>query len=103
MIFIDMKGLMGDTSDNIPGVPGIGEKTAAKLLAEYGDLDGVYAAVDSMKASRMKQNLDREQKIWHTCLRRLQRSSWTARFHLNFQRQRITIRLMPRHIRYLKI
>lgn len=57
LIFIDMKGLMGDTSDNIPGVPGIGEKTAAKLLAEYGDLDGVYAAVDSMKASRMKQNL----------------------------------------------
>ena len=57
LIFIDMKGLMGDTSDNIPGVPGIGEKTAAKLLAEYGDLDGVYVAVDSMKASRMKQNL----------------------------------------------
>lgn len=57
LIFIDMKGLMGDTSDNIPGVPGIGEKTAAKLLVEYGDLDGVYAAVDSMKASRMKQNL----------------------------------------------
>lgn len=57
LIFIDMKGLMGDTSDNIPGVPGIGEKTAAKLLAEYGDLDGVYAAVDSMKASRMKKNL----------------------------------------------
>ena len=57
LIFIDMKGLMGDTSDNIPGVPGIGEKTAAKLLAEYGDLDDVYAAVDSMKASRMKQNL----------------------------------------------
>lgn len=57
LIFIDMKGLMGDTSDNIPGVPGIGEKTAAKLLAEYGDLDGVYAAVDGMKASRMKQNL----------------------------------------------
>lgn len=57
LIFIDMKGLMGDTSDNIPGVPGIGEKTAAKLLAEYGDLDGVYAAVDSMKTSKMKQNL----------------------------------------------
>ena len=54
LIFIDMKGLMGDTSDNIPGVPGIGEKTAAKLLAEYGDLDGVYAAVDSMKARDRK-------------------------------------------------
>ena len=102
MIFIDMKGLMGDTSDNIPGVPGIGEKTAAKLLAEYGDLDGVYAAVDSMKASRMKQNLIENKDLAYLS-KTLQRSSWTARFHLNFQRQRITIRLMPRHIRYLKI
>ena len=63
LIFIDMKGLMGDTSDNIPGVPGIGEKTAAKLLAEYGDLDGVYAAVDSMKARREKQNLNEKKKL----------------------------------------
>lgn len=57
IVFIDMKGLMGDTSDNIPGVPGIGEKTAAKLLSEYGSLEGVYAAVDSMKQSKMKDNL----------------------------------------------
>lgn len=55
--FIDMKGLMGDTSDNIPGVPGIGEKTAGKLLAEYGSMDGVYENLDSMKQSKMKDNL----------------------------------------------
>lgn len=55
--FIDMKGLMGDTSDNIPGVPKIGEKTAAKLLADYGSLDGIYKKIDSMKASKMKDNL----------------------------------------------
>lgn len=55
--FIDMKGLMGDTSDNIPGVPGIGEKTAQKLLVEYGSMDGVYAAVDGMKPGKMKNNL----------------------------------------------
>lgn len=55
--FIDMKGLMGDSSDNIPGVPGIGEKTAQKLLADYGSMDGVYAALDSMKQSKMKENL----------------------------------------------
>lgn len=48
-IFIDMKGLMGDTSDNIPGVPGVGEKTASKLLTEYGSLDGIYEAIDGMK------------------------------------------------------
>ncbi len=40
---IDMKGLAGDSSDNIPGVPGVGEKTAAKYLAKYGDLEGVIA------------------------------------------------------------
>lgn len=55
--FIDMKGLMGDTSDNIPGVPGVGEKTAQKLLLEYGSLDGIYAAVDNMKKSKLKDNL----------------------------------------------
>lgn len=43
--FVDVKALMGDTSDNIPGVPGIGEKTALKLIAEYGSVDGVYAAL----------------------------------------------------------
>jgi len=40
--FVDVKALMGDSSDNIPGVPGIGEKTALKLISEYGSLDGVY-------------------------------------------------------------
>lgn len=55
--FIDMKGLMGDTSDNIPGVPGIGEKTAQKLLLEYGSLDGVYNNVELMKKSRLRDNL----------------------------------------------
>lgn len=43
---IDLKALAGDSSDNIPGVPGVGPKTALSLLAQFGDLDGVYAAVD---------------------------------------------------------
>jgi len=45
--FVDVKALMGDSSDNIPGVPGIGEKTAFKLIAEFGTLDGVYENIDS--------------------------------------------------------
>ncbi len=49
--FLDLKALKGDSSDNIPGVPGIGEKTAAKLLQQYGDLDGVYAHIDEIKGS----------------------------------------------------
>ena len=48
---IDLKSLMGDASDNIPGVKGIGEKTAIKLLKEYGTLDGVYENIDSIKGS----------------------------------------------------
>ena len=43
---IDLKALMGDASDNIPGVSGVGEKTAQKLIDEYGSLDGVYANIN---------------------------------------------------------
>ncbi|WP_105210033.1 DNA polymerase I [Streptococcus suis] len=61
--FIDLKALMGDKSDNIPGVTKIGEKTGLKLLMEHGSLDGIYENIDSMKASKMKENLiaDKEQ------------------------------------------
>ena len=45
---IDLKALMGDSSDNIPGVKGIGEKTAINLLTKYGSLDGVYENIDSI-------------------------------------------------------
>lgn len=56
--FVDMKALMGDTSDNIPGVAGIGEKTASKLIAACGDLDKLYADLDSAGVSaKMKEKL----------------------------------------------
>ncbi len=48
-VFVDVKALMGDSSDNIPGVPGIGEKTALKLIAEFGSLDGVYEVLPTAK------------------------------------------------------
>ena len=50
----DLLTMMGDTSDNIPGVPGIGIKTAQKLLAEHGSLDGVLAALPTMKAGKIR-------------------------------------------------
>lgn len=61
--FIDLKALMGDKSDNIPGVTKIGEKTGLKLLIEHGSLEGIYEQIDGMKASKMKENLinDKEQ------------------------------------------
>lgn len=57
VIFIDMKGLMGDSSDNIPGVPGVGPKSAGKLLVDYGSMDGIYEHIDELKKSKMKDNL----------------------------------------------
>ncbi len=60
---IELKGLMGDSSDNIPGVPGVGEKTATRLIAAYGTLEGVYENLDSpdiTKGLRAKLEAGRE-------------------------------------------
>ena len=54
---IDYKALRGDTSDNIPGIKGIGEKTAAKLLGEYGNLENIYANIENIKEKALKQKL----------------------------------------------
>ncbi|WP_407372456.1 DNA polymerase I [Carnobacterium sp.] len=59
---IDMKGLAGDASDNIPGVTKIGEKTALKLLKEYGSVEGIYENIDLLKKSKMKENLINEKE-----------------------------------------
>ncbi len=56
-LITDMMGLRGDTSDNIPGVPGIGEKTATQLLQRFGSLEGVLASVDEISGAKRKQNL----------------------------------------------
>ncbi|WP_022927851.1 DNA polymerase I [Patulibacter americanus] len=53
----DFYGLKGDTSDNIPGVPGIGDKTAAQLLQQFGDLETVLASIDQISGAKRKQNL----------------------------------------------
>ncbi len=54
---VDMKGLMGDKSDNIPGVPGIGEKTAIKLLKQFKTVEGVYENIDEVSGAKLLQNL----------------------------------------------
>lgn len=61
--FIDMKGLMGDPSDNIPGVPGVGEKTAAKLIDTYGSMENIYANIDQMSASKVTNSLRENKEI----------------------------------------
>ena len=59
---IDLKSLMGDASDNIPGVPGVGEKTARTLIAEYGTLDNVYASLDGVKG-KLKEKLEQNREL----------------------------------------
>lgn len=55
--FIDVKGLMGDKSDNIPGVPGIGEKTAFKLIKEYGSIENLLQNLENVSGKKLKENL----------------------------------------------
>lgn len=54
---IDLKGLMGDTSDNIPGVPGVGEKTAGKLISEFGSVENVLANLDKVSGPKLRETL----------------------------------------------
>jgi DNA polymerase I len=59
----DLIGLKGDTSDNIPGIPGIGEKTAAQLLQQFGDLDGVLAHIDQVAGPKRQELLRENQEL----------------------------------------
>ena len=55
--FVDYKALMGDPSDNIPGVPGVGDKTAAKLVAQHGKLENIYSNIDFIKPDSLRLKL----------------------------------------------
>ncbi len=70
--YLDYAALRGDTSDNLPGVPGVGEKTASRLIAEYGDLEGIYEHLDD-HSPRLKSNLEehRDQVFLNQRLMRL--------------------------------
>ena len=54
---IDFKALKGDTTDNIPGIAGVGEKTAAKLVQDYGSLDGIYEHLDEVQPEKLRVKL----------------------------------------------
>jgi len=59
--FIDLMGLSGDSSDNIPGVPGVGEKTAMGLVKDFGSLEGVFEHLGEIKKKKLKENLEKSQ------------------------------------------
>ncbi|GGE51947.1 DNA polymerase [Pullulanibacillus camelliae] len=58
---IDLKGFMGDSSDNIPGVPGVGEKTAIKLLKQFGSLEAVFEDLEAVSGKKLKEKLEANQ------------------------------------------
>lgn len=60
---IDIKALMGDSSDNIPGVPGIGEKTALKLLTQFGDLENLLGNIENVSGKKLKEKLEQNQDL----------------------------------------
>ena len=63
---IDLKALMGDASDNIPGVKGIGEKGAIKLLKEYGSIDGIYENIDNIKGATQTKLIDGKDDAYYS-------------------------------------
>lgn len=60
---IDIKALMGDSSDNIPGVPGIGEKTALKLLTQFGDLENLLGNIENVSGKKLKEKLEQNRDL----------------------------------------
>ena len=92
---IDVLGLMGDASDNIPGVPGIGEKTAQKLVARFGSVEGVLAGVDELKG-KQKENVEqyRDQALLSKELVTIERDvpieqDWEAMEYNTWDRQKL--------------
>jgi DNA polymerase-1 len=74
---VDLKGLMGDSSDNIPGVPGVGEKTALKLLKEFHTVENVLRSIEQIKGKKLKENLEqyREQALMSKQLATISRNA----------------------------
>lgn len=74
---VDMKGLAGDASDNIPGVPGVGEKTAIKLLKQFQTLENVLASIEEVSGKKLKENLAtyKEQALMSKRLAEIERSA----------------------------
>lgn len=64
--FLDLKSLMGDSSDNLPGVPGVGQKTAVKLLQQFGDLDNIYHNLDEIKGALDQKLADGKDSAYMT-------------------------------------
>ena len=67
--FIELKALMGDSSDNVPGVPKVGEKTATELMVTYGSIEGIYEHLEEIKKNAIRESLRENKEILDLCLK----------------------------------
>ncbi|MDR1572066.1 MAG: DNA polymerase I [Clostridiales Family XIII bacterium] len=81
--FIDFKALMGDQSDNIPGVPGVGEKTAMKLIQEFGSVEALLAGLDGVESEKLRERL-RENAVQARMSRRLAEIDTSVPIEMDF-------------------
>lgn len=86
--FIDFKGLMGDKSDNIPGIPGVGEKTATKLILEYGSVENIIMNVDSIKPAGLKTKVEEHAQL-AMMSKRLATINTNVPFDIDFEEYRL--------------
>ena len=85
---IDLKALMGDTSDNIPGIPGVGEKTAAKIIGQYGSIENAYEHVEEIKPNKARESL-KEHYDLAKLSKKLAAIDRNAPFHLKLEKAEI--------------
>ena len=67
--FIELKALMGDSSDNVPGVPKVGEKTATELMTTYGSIEGIYEHLEEIKKNAIRESLRENRELLDLCLK----------------------------------
>ena len=87
-LFVDYKGLMGDASDNIPGLPGVGEKTAAKLVQNFGSIENIIARLDEVEPERIR-NIIEENEMTAFMSKRLATIVTNAPIETDFEAMRV--------------
>ena len=98
---IELKALMGDASDNIPGIPGVGEKTAAKIIGQYGTIENAYAHVEEIKPNKARESL-RDHYDLAVLSKKLATINTKSPFELDMEKARLTDLYTPEAFELMK-
>ena len=101
MQIIELKALMGDASDNIPGIPGVGEKTAAKIISQFGTIENAYAHVEEIKPNKARESL-REHYDLAVLSKRLATINVKSPFSLDMEAARLNNLYTPEAFEWMK-